>query len=69
MGIGAFGPYTITVSVCLLVSLSEILHVKTMVKLPYGTYCELQGDCRSKAMVSNKKQNGIYDFLSMNNCN
>ena len=44
----------ITVSVCLSVSLSDILHVKIMVNLPYGTYCELQSDCKLKVMVPNK---------------
>ena len=41
--------------VCLSVSLSETLHVKLMVDLPYVIYCDLQDDCRSKVMEPNER--------------
>ena len=34
-----------------------------MSKLPYVTYCDLQGDCRSKVMLSKEM---IYMYMYMN---
>ena len=58
MGMGAFGPYSIllTVSVCLSVSLTGILHIKIMVNLPYVTYCDLQGNCTCRSKVTVPKE-------------
>ena len=43
---------------------------KLAVDLHYVTYCDFQGDCRSKVMLPKERiYTCICEFLSMNNCN